>query len=341
MKRCSDASYRILAARSLRKQVKQLAEHLGGVRLGEDIEAIHRARVASRRLRAALSMFRACWKPKQVKDWKRQVRRLTRNLSEARDHDVLIEFLAGSLARISDRGLVPGIACLLSHIEHQRQWLQLRVLKAVDRFESHGMLKAMQDAVRGILGEAGDVPLVAGECARGQAGRCVRRRLKRLLAEAAGLAYPDQHERHHAMRIAAKRLRYTLELARPVFSDNAAGSQLAETGDAVKRLQTLLGEIHDCDVWVETFAEFARKEAVEIQLYFGTSQRFERLRPGFDYLRQERNDRRRQVFAELLAFWQELVDRGIWDRLATIVEWGNGAAKAEKKSHQSCPADVA
>ena len=70
MTRCSDPGYRILAASSLRKQVKQLAEHLGGVRLGEDIEAIHRARVASWRLCAALGMFRACWKRKQVKAWK-------------------------------------------------------------------------------------------------------------------------------------------------------------------------------------------------------------------------------------------------------------------------------
>ena len=108
MTRCSDPSYRILAARSLRKQVKQLAEHLDGVRLGEDIESIHRARVASRRLRAALGMFRACWKRKQVKQWKKQIRQLARNLGEARDHDVLIEFLASSLAGVSDRASGAG-----------------------------------------------------------------------------------------------------------------------------------------------------------------------------------------------------------------------------------------
>ncbi len=339
MTRCSDPSYRILAARSLRKQVKQLAEQLGGVRLGKDIEAIHHARVASRRLRAALGMFRACWKPKQVNRWKKHFRRLSRNLSEARDHDVLIEFLASSLAAVSDRALVPGIACLLNHVERQRQWIQPRVLRAIDRFESRGVLKAMQEAVREILGEAGDAPFVASECARGQAGKSVRKRLKRLVEEAAGLAEPEQYERHHAMRIAAKRLRYTLELARPVYSSELAGSDLASTADAVKRLQTLLGEIHDCDVWVEKFAEFAHKEAGEVQLDFGSPQRFERLRIGLDYLQQERKDRRRQVFAELVAFWQELKDRGVWDRLATIVEWGNGE-RAPEKAKDSSAAEI-
>ena len=181
------------------------------------------------------------------------------------------------------------------------------------------------------MGEAEDAEFVAGEYARGQAGKSVRKRLKKLLDESPGLADPEQHERHHAMRIAAKRLRYTLELARPVYSSDLAGSDLASTGDAVKKLQTLLGEIHDCDVWVEKFEEFARKECGEIHVYFGSSQRFERLRPGLDYLRQERKDRRRQVFGELVAFWQELKDQGVWDRLATILEWGGARAKLPAK----------
>ena len=64
------------------------------------------------------------------------------------------------------------------------------------------------------------------------------------------------------------------------------------------------------------------RNAGEIQLYFGSPQRFERLRPGLDYLRQERKDRRRQAFGELVTFWQELKDQGVWDRLAAILEWG-------------------
>ena len=43
-------------------------------------------------------MFRTCWKRKQVKTWKKQIRQLARNLGEARDYDVLTEFLTSSLA---------------------------------------------------------------------------------------------------------------------------------------------------------------------------------------------------------------------------------------------------
>ena len=245
--------------------MKQLAEHLGGVRLGEDIESIHRARVASRRLRAALGMFCACWKRKQVKAWKKQIRQLARNLGEARDHDVLIEFLASSLAGVSDRVLVPGIACLLNHVERQRQWIQPRVLKAIDRLEASGVLKAMQAAVRAILDEAGDAEFVAGEYVRGQAGKSVRKRLKKLLDESPGLADPEQHERHHAMRIAAKRLRYTLELARPVYSGDLAGSDLANTATRSRSCRRCWARSTIAMSGSRISQSFARKECGEIQ----------------------------------------------------------------------------
>ena len=45
------------------------------------------------------------------------------------------------------------------------------------------------------------------------------------------------------MRIAAKRLRYVLEVAGPCF-----GAEAKAARDAAKQLQGVLGEIHDCDV---------------------------------------------------------------------------------------------
>jgi hypothetical protein len=44
------------------------------------------------------------------------------------------------------------------------------------------------------------------------------------------------------MRIAAKRLRYLLELSEPLF-----GQPVKKAAKVVKGLQDLLGEIHDCD----------------------------------------------------------------------------------------------
>jgi CHAD domain-containing protein len=324
----------VLAARGLRKQVKLLAEHLGGIRLGEEIESLHRTRVASRRLRAVLAMFGDCWKRKRVKNWKREIRQLARDLSEARDRDVQIEFLDASLARISDPALVPGIARLLSHVEQQRQWLQPRVLRAVDRIEHSIVLKDMQTAARRVIDDAGDGTFQPGAAARRHAAKAVRKRLKKLMAEAPGLRSAEHSQQHHAMRIAAKRLRYTLELAKPHRSP-----ELDSIAEMIKRLQTLLGEIHDCDVWAENLDAFARTEAEQVHVFFGDSRRFNRLMPGIDYLRKERKARREQCFSELSAFWQELSEKHIWDRLIELLKSdaaaepsSNGAAAVAHES---------
>jgi len=53
---------------------------------------------------------------------------------------------------------------------------------------------------------------------------------------------PAETKALHDMRIAAKRLRYVLELFRPVLGDVAAA-----TAKRARELQETLGEIHDCD----------------------------------------------------------------------------------------------
>jgi CHAD domain-containing protein len=268
-------------------------------------------------------MFRDCWKRKRVKGWKNEVRSLARGLSDARDYDVQIEFLTRSLAAISDDRLVPGIARLLSHAEQQRQWSQPQALRAVDRLAHSGALKQMQAAARRLLhaaSETEDVIAATSPASRRRAAKEVGKRLKKLLGEAGGLADAEGYARHHAMRIAAKRLRYALELVRPRQSP-----EMDAVIESVKKLQTLLGEVHDCDVWSDTLAAFSRTEAAQIYGFFGDSQRFDRLRPGLDYLIQDRKARRDQAFAELVSFWQELCDKRVWEQLMVLLRSGAAA----------------
>jgi hypothetical protein len=85
------------------------------------------------------------------------------------------------------------------------------------------------------------------------AERIVRTRLDELWSFMPRAADPAEVEALHDMRIAAKRLRYVLEVTHPVFGPFAAAAV-----DAVKDLQDLLGDIHDCDVQLpETAAVLA------------------------------------------------------------------------------------
>jgi len=75
------------------------------------------------------------------------------------------------------------------------------------------------------------------------AERIVRVRLDELRSFVPRALDPGEVEALHDMRIAAKRLRYVLEIAEPALGPAAPGG--AKTA---RRLQDLLGEIHDCDV---------------------------------------------------------------------------------------------
>jgi hypothetical protein len=73
--------------------------------------------------------------------------------------------------------------------------------------------------------------------------RIIAVRLDELCAFMPRAGNPQKMRALHDMRIAAKRLRYLLELFAPLF-----GPYAVTAAKRVKDLQDLIGEIHDCDV---------------------------------------------------------------------------------------------
>jgi hypothetical protein len=74
------------------------------------------------------------------------------------------------------------------------------------------------------------------------ARRIIEVRAKEVRSFSPAVLDPRNVEALHDMRIAAKRLRYVLELTAPVFGEHAE-----QASKRAKKLQDLLGEIHDCD----------------------------------------------------------------------------------------------
>src|SRR5215212_10108639 len=72
--------------------------HEPGVRLGEDPEELHDMRVATRRLRAALKLYKEVL-PKRAERYERDLRHFAGSLGEVRDLDVHLERLAGEASR--------------------------------------------------------------------------------------------------------------------------------------------------------------------------------------------------------------------------------------------------
>lgn len=78
---------------------------------------------------------------------------------------------------------------------------------------------------------------------RRNAARVVRVRLEELRALAGDALEPDATAAQHDLRIAAKRLRYALEI-----TEDCLGPEASAARGAARSLQSVLGEMHDCDV---------------------------------------------------------------------------------------------
>jgi CHAD domain-containing protein len=116
-------------------------------------------------------------------------------------------------------------------------------------------------------------------------------RIDELFSYAPIIPHPDLIEELHNARIAAKRLRYTLELFDFVF-----GKRGAAAIDQLKELQELLGQIHDLDVRIDLIvAELAALDDANESTATGLARLLDR----------QRNSRV-QVHRLLVQRWNEL-----------------------------------
>ncbi|MDD1693783.1 MAG: CHAD domain-containing protein, partial [Methanoregula sp.] len=200
-------------------------KEIDGVRVAEDIEYIHRMRVASRRLRAALTLFRTCFPQKQNSRWMKEITGITRALGDARDTDVQIAFLvrfrkkntAAWKTRSSGPAdatpMEPAIAYLLLDLRKKRGQFQARVLSALEALEKSGIVSEMHSTFASQAVTGRRIP--AQSLARGVptiAALRIGSHLADVRSFEPWVTHADAVAEHHAMRIAAKKLRYTMEV---------------------------------------------------------------------------------------------------------------------------------
>lgn len=315
MKNADTQSYQLLTTRYLRKQAKQLSGQMVGLRESDDIEFVHRARVACRRLRAVLQMSRDCVPRKQFKVWRKEIRKLLKGLGDARDKDVQTDFLWRFLADLNDRNLLPGIARIVVGLEHQREQLQPTVVAAAERAENSGIIKDLLVTSKATLDELSDKNVqLTGRELFSRLEQHIGESLDEFLDHEDCLDDPQNEEGHHEMRIAAKQFRYTLEICRPAYA-----GRMDDSLATVKRIQTLLGDIHDCDVWIEHLAATLGEEGKRLSEYYGHNGHLYRIAAGIEHLRNERRATRSHLFEELVGYWRELKQEGYWEGVRELV----------------------
>ena len=120
------------AARAVEVRSKEVFEQADGVLDMSDPERVHDMRVATRRLRAALEIFAACFPKAEHKALLREVKELADALGERRDPDVQVEALERLKAGLGQAERT-GVNGLVAEIRARREQGNERVEAALER----------------------------------------------------------------------------------------------------------------------------------------------------------------------------------------------------------------
>lgn len=321
-----DPGFIRFAAESLLAQLHALGKESEGVKAGADLEFVHRMRVASRRLRARLAIFAELLPPRKASAWSKEVRRLTRALGAARDLDVQLNFVQNFFEGVAEPRFQPGLKRLLFRLRQRREVLQKKVTRAVNRMETGGLFADMEKTLRQLRMTA---HLPEAEKPSPAAFQLAAAAMSEGFAEMESwepyVHSPERGAELHAMRIAAKHFRYAMETFAEWYPD-----ELKEPLKAVRRVQELLGDLHDGDVWIVFLPRFLEEERELALEYSGSSRTATRLRPGVLELARDRQEHRDQCYQEFAAHWEKCALKKVWPNLFQVLFAAIGPAGEEK-----------
>lgn len=204
-----------------------------------DIEGVHRARIAIRRLRAAFSLFQPLVDDRDYHRLRRELSWLSDHLGAARDLDVMqVETFEPQV----HAGAAPlGATSLLAEVVKRRRGARRTLHEAL---YSDRMRKLLFDLVRWLDHGEWLARTEAAEPVLDRSPGLLDKRFKQLRKRARNLAGADAETRH-LIRITAKKLRYMSEFFTSLVAGSKQRRKFKSFVRALEEIQGALGEIQD------------------------------------------------------------------------------------------------
>lgn len=279
-----------------------------------DIEGVHDMRVASRRLRSALRDFMPYLRERKFRRSNKAVKSIADALGAVRDEDVAIVALE-QLASEAPSAVSAGIENIADERRQKRDIARAELEQAITDEALAKLEKEFNAALENGLKvprkrkAVGDNRKPAEGLSCREAGReVITERFRELRDLSASLYRPNKTRPLHEMRIAAKRLRYALELFAPCWDE-----QLASFAKEIAKMQTSLGELHDCDVWIAEIGAMLRDTSSD-------KAQQARNRSAAIWLLDYFIEKRTQHFRDALARWHEWEEDDFHTRLIALLQ---------------------
>ncbi len=222
-----------------------------------DPEGVHHMRVMSRRLRSTIADFEPYLHKTRLPLTK--LRTIARSLGGVRDEDVALAALE-KLKAETHGAVGHGIEILINERQTHRDHARSDLKKAIRRSTITELLQEFENRL--------SPPSPSPEKAQAQTdapasptfrnigARIIRARLKEFRAASHHIYFPTDIKELHELRILAKGLRYACELFTACW-----GQDMRAIAKEIAQLQTSLGELHDCDVWMADLGTRLKKAA--------------------------------------------------------------------------------
>lgn len=253
----------------IRAQLVAARRQEDGIAADLDSEFLHEYRVALRRVRSVISLFKGVYDDKQTADLKARFSEIMARTGRLRDLDVYLIERDRYLALVPE-GFRPGIGKLFDMFAAQRDVEHAKLVAYLDgrSYEKEmAKLEKLFDKPKH-LSKGPE----AGRHALDYARALIWKRYRKVCKIARGIDDTTADEQVHELRIECKKLRYLMEFFAPLFGDNEVKALIK----ALKKLQDNLGNFNDYSVQqaalqeqADALAGSAEPDTVEIATGIG------------------------------------------------------------------------
>jgi CHAD domain-containing protein len=302
----TDAAQKILSVRWT-----EVREFAAATNAEPNVAGIHDLRVSTRRLRSAYRDFRPFLSGKSLRAPMKQVRTIADAVGVVRDIDVAIGRLEKHAEEAKPGMRRDGLQLLVAELRPDRnsaaehlgpligeaEMIELgdRILNSAQR----GSFKVSRDKSDPIdLKQAGTI--------------IITKSYQQLETLSRGLYEPQRQRPLHRMRMGAKQLRYAMEIFSVCWGD-----ELKELANSVSELQTALGEVHDCDVWIRSLGHRLRHFAKQQEA--NTSEIERAVNVASIWLLGRFTSERAKYYRDALGLWHTWMNTDLGGRLSAIL----------------------
>jgi len=297
----------------LRAQLNAMCRHREAALNWKDPEGVHDMRVLSRRLRSSINDFRPYLRKASLP--RPKLRTIAARLGEVRDIDVALMALR-QLQSKTKGPTAEGIKLLAAELRVRRRAARTTLTNALQQQPIEDFRKQFLAKLRAMLIVVPSEPAAEiyatpiGVTFHSLGSDIINARLKDFVSASSSLYMPYQIKKLHELRILAKRLRYSMELFAICF-----GKEMEAMAKEVAQMQTSLGELHDCDVWIQDLGGRLKRTARKVNTELTDAQ----TRAGATWLLKHFAAARTEHYRDAVSRWEQWQADGFLERIAAKV----------------------